>query len=684
MPPAIQTTCPGCKKSLRVPARYIDQPVRCRHCGQIIRVKSSLKEFQNLTSREPGTSAASACATPSEDEALLPLGADPLVRTRDYLRRSRRRKWIILIVICIAGGAAAAGYTYRTRVGKWAEEMRASAEDRDPPKLNNALRQVPPASPGFPRRALAICVNNYLYANPVSYGEPGHDLHSLMEQLSSALHIPPPQMIELSDAASPKEVPKVTKTSKSKNQQNRLVPPAAHPPLKSVIEPTIRNLVDTSRAQDSMLLIYCGHVTVIDKELYLVPLEGELTDKKTLVPITWLLDRLMRCAARQKVLILDTCRIDPTAGPIRPGTDPLPSEFDDLFSNPPDGVQIWSSCGKGQHSYELDGTSIFLETLQQALADPARTKDQRPEDPLPLASLAEAVNRSTSSEVAKRWKVDQTPRFVGREMQGGHAFDPNEPEPPRVGIASAKVTAGKSADEREIREILSEINLPPIQISEEHMPPLRLDMLMPFSAAIMDAYKPDGVSPGEVEKAPDKFPLRAAVIKAVKQLNDLFNPKRTAAMFRRTIAGGGNEKIKEVILKEQMKLAKLLLDLQEMLEELRKAGIQRDRESSQRWQAHFDYVLAHLLARNLYLNEYDLMLGKIRKDELPELAPNSGITYRLLPQEKLQSGKEVRELETESKKILAKLVMEHAGTPWEVLAKRAQVTALGLKWEPVR
>ena len=41
-----------------------------------------------------------------------------------------------------------------------------------------------------------------------------------------------------------------------------------------------------------------------------------------------------------------------------------------------------------------------------------------------------------------------------------------------------------------------------------------------------------------------------------------------------------------------------------------------------------------------------------------------------------------RKLAREAEKLLDKLAEEHAGTPWEILAKREKYTALGLEWKP--
>ncbi len=40
MPQVLQAKCPGCNKVLRIPADWVNQSIRCKHCGMIVQVKS--------------------------------------------------------------------------------------------------------------------------------------------------------------------------------------------------------------------------------------------------------------------------------------------------------------------------------------------------------------------------------------------------------------------------------------------------------------------------------------------------------------------------------------------------------------------------------------------------------------------------------------------------------------------
>src|SRR5262249_57389791 len=92
---------------------------------------------------------------------------------------------------------------------------------------------VPGGSQAFPRRLLGISINNYIYANPTSYGYDRsggirRDFGKTLEKLAHNVRIPETQVFELSDAA----------------------PKKPNPPLKPIVEQTLTRFVETCRAQD--------------------------------------------------------------------------------------------------------------------------------------------------------------------------------------------------------------------------------------------------------------------------------------------------------------------------------------------------------------------------------------------------------------------------------------------------
>jgi hypothetical protein len=321
-----------------------------------------------------------------------------------------------------------------------------------------------------------------------------------------------------------------------------------------------------------------------------------------------------------------------------------------------------------------------LDEILEAVGAEARKRVRlgiaKPEAALPLEFLAQGrekapgIDRGTLMEAQEVYKSPQTPRLVGEET-GTASYDPKEASPPELVIQPASLPDGAaSADNRLVAEILRQIDvIPPIKDPKEERHYLNPDALPPFSLTVMDKYRDDPNSP-----------LRSAVEKAIQVLS------KQQAFLRDEHKGEGDDaQIKKRILDFQKKeVAPVESDLNDALEELRKAGEDKDKEMSKRRRANYDYVLARLLGRVAYVHEYNYLFGQIRKDGLPPRDPKIHTGWRLASQEKLQSGAETRKLAAEAKKILEKLAKQNQGTPWEILAKREMMTALGLQWQPTR
>jgi hypothetical protein len=361
-----------------------------------------------------------------------------------------------------------------------------------------------------------------------------------------------------------------------------------------------------------------------------------------------------------------------------------------------------------QYSYEFDSASdeqgtvdgpVFLGAFGQAVQQAGRIP--KPDDPLPVAALAERVNERTRKLVQARGltldgqKAQQTPRLAGEEAAAGSPYDSAAPPPAKFEMPTpAKIAGGKPADPALVRGIVREIALPPIKLlgKDETAFTSRLESLVPFSAAALKDYAPDGVSVEDVRRSADVYPLRVAVLNAVEVLRrhgenkvKVGNSIKNIGSLREEFRGATNDAVKKTVANEQREGPALILaELEDAVKELEKAGESRAKEPSKRWRADYDYVLARMKARYAYVNEYNLMLAKIRKDELPPIDPKLHNGLRLASVEKLQSGKEVRDYATDAKKLFDKVIAENPGTPWEILARRDRLTALGLTWQPTR
>jgi len=750
---------------LRIPADWVYQPMRCKHCQQIFQARQNPAVAPSpaktpmparvvapvaITPKAPAAPpvARPAAATP----AAAPVKAMPAARPAQQPRRGRWWKGGIIAVgvLAIAGVLAVVVGPEIARqfsankpppkdepkvadLGNPSPKIDSAepksdnpppkidpkqiddppppkidktkpkkddgppAIDTPPPKIDSGKPVVTPkedpplkketpvvkSSPNdpYPRRALFISVNDYLLANPLNFGRdprpaqggkqqapafPGSNTTTLRDLFAKTLHFPKAQLVHLSDAG-----------------------PDAHAPLKPVIERTITDFLKTSRAQDRIVILFAGHIMEDEKEAFLVPLDGDLSDPKTLIPLTWLYDRLAECKARQKVLILDICRLDPARGNERPGGDPMDKLLDTKLKAAPDGVQVLSACILEQQSYEFENGGIFLQALCAAQQDLLQAVQaglilQEQGAALPLEEMTKIVNSHLTRLLALHpQKLTQTARLTGKEKAGGAPPNPEEPPAQVVTIQPPPPPDGNAAKREVVEAILEEMNkLPPTRISRSGAKDakLALHQLPAFPAKVLEQYRPDYESFTDLAFDLEKYPLRKAVLAAAGSLRAV---KDRFAM-RETLFETTNAQFKNTIKTEQAAPGKAELILKDALAELKEAGKKRSEEKSKRWQAHYDYVLACLLARLVYVTEYNFALAQIRTESLPE--KTDGATGFRLGATKTVNVKEnfARDWAKEMRKTWDKLINEHPQTPWAVIAQRERLTALGLEWRLAR
>ncbi len=554
---------------------------------------------------------------------------------------------------------------------------RPSDPPKDPPKPPpDDTRKAP-----YPRRALVISVHNYLYANPVHAGVTGASARNLAhfnEALNKGLHIDLNQIAHLSDQTEASKMPGDGKGPRS--------------PQKAVIEKTLADFLDSSRAQDCVLVFFIGHSVVIGDDTYLAPIEGELDNAETLIPLKSVYEQMAKCKARQKVLVMDVNRLNPSHGLERPNGGPMDPKADAAFAAPPDGVQVWTACVAGQQSYELDEApeGAFIDRLKTALAPGKNDKGlegviQTPKDLMPVKELADVVNGLLKDQLSP-YKLEQQSRLAGAPPADGAAYDKAEAPAPNAVVCLA--APPPAADMKEIQSVLDEVGTPPIKASNDGG--LRAEALPPFPADKLAAYAPGG----------DMSDLRKAVLKAretIWALNTAAPPADIGMAvndLRKTVKAnlsiikdgykkqGDDAKFKDMILKDGREVADLMQLCDDALNEMGAVGEEARKMETKRWQVNYDFTLARLKAQKAYLMEYQSMLGQLRK-QLPDLAPGqNGWKLAALPTPKGDS--EGKRLAKDSAKLLDTIIKDNPDTPWAVLAKREKLTALGLQWQGAR
>lgn len=527
------------------------------------------------------------------------------------------------------------------------EKDKTTVVKKDPPK--------PLEVEVYPRRALLISVNNYLFANSLRYGSSGAGGGStryLADLLTRRpMHIPANQVAELTDAGSSTIVP-----------------------IKPIIENAIVDLVSTARAQDRVILLFAGHVVDIEKDSFLVPLEGELDNGKTLIPLKWVFGQLSKCKAQEKLLVLDVCRFSPSRGfdlpgGGEPGAGTMTEDLDTRLQQPPAGVQIWVSCTKGQHSLEQDDRgSIFLQALCSSLQEGPHPLTEA-NYPLPLEALVPKVNQKIKDMIGK---AEQVSRLTGDKGKEG-TYDPKEALPPDLKLRNVVAAA---AEKETVDDLISEISRIKPARSGRSFP----SFLPPMTDLTLEPYKKDfKVFPKSKDLDPEKQPVRHAVALAIETLDETAN-----ISFPETLVGGSgpvDKKTKDFFLRNQQAPAQAIFKMEGVMPKILAAAEKLDDEPSKYWKAQYYYSLARFQSRLVFVYEYNFIMAQVRGDSLPDLTDKDK-GWRVASRQKVSiSEPKVKDMVKNINKIWKAVAEQNPETPWAVLAKRERMLALGLEWK---
>lgn len=105
----------------------------------------------------------------------------------------------------------------------------------------------------------------------------------------------------------------------------------------------------------------------------------------------------------------------------------------------------------------------------------------------------------------------------------------------------------------------------------------------------------------------------------------------------------------------------------------------RDRETSRRWQAHYDLIRGRLLAMKVRCYEYNWACARMKKDP-PRFSNPKSNSWRLVPDQAIQFSDKAAAAAKEAQILLQRVVNEHTATPWALLAAHELKYPLGFKW----
>jgi hypothetical protein len=198
-----------------------------------------------------------------------------------------------------------------------------------------------------------------------------------------------------------------------------------------------------------------------------------------------------------------------------------------------------------------------------------------------------------------------------------------------------------------------------------------------FDPAGMREYQPDWVSRRQYIEAVNKHPVRLAVMKAaeIAQQNLPHQPPLT-------FPAADGPQFKDVMTQNQTTVARIQYTVDAALVPITMASKNRDHENSRRWQAHYDLIRGRLLAMKVRCYEYNMACARMKRDAPKFKQPGSN-AWKLVPDKEIHASDKVAEVGEQAIALLKRVVTDHPGTPWALMAQRELKDSLGFKWVEV-
>ncbi len=141
--------------------------------------------------------------------------------------------------------------------------------------------------------------------------------------------------------------------------------------------------------------------------------------------------------------------------------------------------------------------------------------------------------------------------------------------------------------------------------------------------------------------------------------------------------------LRQGLTKAQEPLTVYDFDLKEIELMLRQGEKDRDKLDSPRWRASYDLAMGRVLALRSRAYGYNIVLADMKST--PKTFQNkSSNSWRLVASKEINGGPNVRKMAKEAREYLSRVVNEHPGTPWGMLAERELGAPLGWEWQEYR
>lgn len=211
------------------------------------------------------------------------------------------------------------------------------------------------------------------------------------------------------------------------------------------------------------------------------------------------------------------------------------------------------------------------------------------------------------------------------------------------------------------------------EVSRDETPALTAHLKHFFDPQIMRRYRPDYVSADEYLRRADSNRARATLLLAAQKSWGRTPDEPVLRFVRRSEA-----ELADRLGEAQQRAAtaeSMLGDLHTILQE---GEADRARETAPRWQAGYDLAMGRVLASLVRVRVYNALLAEARRGM--RFQDGNHNTWILTPSADLPGDARLADAAAKSREYLERVIHDHPGTPWELLARHELETPCGWSW----
>ena len=194
-----------------------------------------------------------------------------------------------------------------------------------------------------------------------------------------------------------------------------------------------------------------------------------------------------------------------------------------------------------------------------------------------------------------------------------------------------------------------------------------------FHPAKMRAYRPDYVPAADYVKLLKTNRARASLVQAAQMSwsTPMSSPKLN-------FPKQGEAELANLLSDAQREAASLEPQIQAVYDKLVAGEADRAKLNELRWQAGYDLAIGRAAAVLVRTKGYNAMLAKAKQGM--KFEDDKSDTWILEPSDEISVGSALEKLGKKANMYLTRVVEEHEGTPWAMLAAKELETPLGWKW----